>query len=68
VQRVGERFLAEIISTVASWLDPEEVLDSVVRLLSAASAVHACFVARLGGPVPGVPLAGTDWIPGRHSV
>ena len=39
-----ERFLAELISTVASSLDLEEVLDSVVRLLSDASAVHACFV------------------------
>ena len=39
-----ERFLAEIISTVASSLDLEEVLASVVRLLSDASAVHACFV------------------------
>jgi GAF domain-containing protein len=29
---------------VASSLDLEEVLDSVVRLLSDASAVHACFV------------------------
>ena len=53
---------------MASSLDLEEVLASVVRLLSAASAVHACFVDRLGGPVPGVPLAGTDWILGRHSV
>jgi GAF domain-containing protein len=41
---VGARFLSEIISTVASSLDLEEVLDSVVRLLSDASAVHACFV------------------------
>ena len=41
---VGERFLSEIISTVASSLDLGEVLDSVVRLLSEASAVHACFV------------------------
>ena len=29
---------------VASTLDLEEVLDGVVRLLSDASAVHACFV------------------------
>ncbi|TMK33944.1 MAG: GAF domain-containing protein, partial [Actinobacteria bacterium] len=41
---VGERFLSAIISTVASSLNLEEVLDSVVRLLSDASAVHACFV------------------------
>src|SRR5687768_4898534 len=38
------RLLYEIISTVGSSLDLEEVLDSVVRLLSDASAVHACFV------------------------
>src|SRR6266550_1108005 len=44
VQGGGERFLAEIISTVGSSLDLEEVLDAVVRLLSDASAVHACFV------------------------
>ena len=41
---VEERFLHEIISTVGSSLDLEEVLDGVVRLLSDASAVHACFV------------------------
>src|SRR5260370_38687829 len=33
-----------MISTVARSLDLEEVLASVVRLLSDASAVHACFV------------------------
>jgi GAF domain-containing protein/sugar diacid utilization regulator len=38
------RVLSEIISTVASSLDLEEVLSAVVRLLSEASAVHACFV------------------------
>lgn len=36
--------LAEIISTVASSLELDEVLRAVVRLLSEASAVHACFV------------------------
>src|SRR3954447_23689590 len=41
---VEERFLYEIISTVGSSLDLTEVLDGVVRLLSDASAVHACFV------------------------
>ncbi|HWX08920.1 MAG TPA: GAF domain-containing protein, partial [Gaiellaceae bacterium] len=41
---VEERFLYEIISTVGSSLNLEEVLDGVVRLLSDASAVHACFV------------------------
>src|SRR4051812_2986907 len=38
------RVLYRIISTVASSLDLEEVLDAVVRLLSDASGVHACFV------------------------
>ena len=37
-------FLREIISTVASSLELDEVLRAVVRLLSDASAVHACFV------------------------
>jgi len=43
-QGVEERFLYEIISTVGSSLELEEVLDGVVKLLSDASAVHACFV------------------------
>ena len=38
------RILYEIISTVGSSLDLEQVLDAVVRLLSDASAVHATFV------------------------
>ncbi len=38
------RVLYEIISTVASSLELDEVLDAVVRLLSEASAVQACFV------------------------
>ena len=36
--------LARIISTVGSSLELDEVLRAVVRLLSDASAVHACFV------------------------
>jgi GAF domain-containing protein len=36
--------LYEVISTVASSLELDEVLRAVVRLLSEASAVHACFV------------------------
>jgi GAF domain-containing protein len=36
--------LARIISTVGSSLELDEVLRAVVRLLSEASAVHACFV------------------------
>ena len=39
-----DRILYEIISTVASSLDLREVLAAVVRLLSDAAAVHACFV------------------------
>ena len=42
--RVEERFLYEIISTVGSSLNLEEVLDGVLRLMSDASSVHACFV------------------------
>jgi GAF domain-containing protein len=38
------RVLHEIVSTVASSLELDEVLRAVVRLLSDASAVHACFV------------------------
>jgi sugar diacid utilization regulator len=41
----GERrTLHQIISTVGSSLDLDEVLEAVVALLSEASAVHACFV------------------------
>jgi GAF domain-containing protein len=43
------RVLYRIISTVASSLDLEEVLGAVVRLLSDASGVHACFVYLLDG-------------------
>ena len=42
--RATEGVLAEIISTVNSSLDLDEVLGAVVRLLSEGSAVHACFV------------------------
>src|SRR5256712_2416789 len=38
------RILHEIISTAGSSLELDEVLRAVVRLLSDASAVHACFV------------------------
>jgi GAF domain-containing protein len=38
------RFLYSIISTVGSSLDLDEVLDAVVRLLTDATSVHACFV------------------------
>jgi sugar diacid utilization regulator/putative methionine-R-sulfoxide reductase with GAF domain len=41
---IDGRFLHEIISTVSSSLELDQVLSAVVRLLSDASAVHACFV------------------------
>jgi GAF domain-containing protein/sugar diacid utilization regulator len=41
---IDRRFLYEIISTVSSSLELDQVLAAVVRLLSDASAVHACFV------------------------
>src|SRR5262249_62239703 len=44
VKARSESFLARIVSTVASSLELDEVLRSVVQLLSEASAVHACFV------------------------
>ena len=44
VADASRQFLSEIISTIGSALDLEQVLESVVRLLSEASAVHACFV------------------------
>src|SRR5262249_49689522 len=43
------RILSEIISTVGSSLELDEVLAGVVRLLSEASAVHACFVYLVEG-------------------
>jgi GAF domain-containing protein len=43
--QIGEsRILYTIISTVGSSLDLEEVLGAVVRLLTDACSVHACFV------------------------
>jgi GAF domain-containing protein len=42
--QAGERILYEIVSTVGSSLDLGEVLGAIVRLLTDASAVHACFV------------------------
>jgi GAF domain-containing protein len=41
--------LLEIIRTVGSSLELDEVLEAVVRLLSDAAAVHACFVYLLDG-------------------
>jgi GAF domain-containing protein len=43
-QSSESRFLYAIISTVSSSLDLDEVLGAVVRLLTDATSVHACFV------------------------
>lgn len=42
--QTGEKTLQQIVSTVASSLELKEVLRAVVRLLSDASGVRACFV------------------------
>ncbi|CAN5278029.1 hypothetical protein BH09ACT13_BH09ACT13_06030 [soil metagenome] len=41
--QTGEKTLHQIVSTVASSLELTEVLKAVVRLMSEASGVHACF-------------------------
>jgi sugar diacid utilization regulator len=41
---IDRRFLRELISTVSSSRDLEHVLAAIARLLSDASAVHACFI------------------------
>src|SRR5262245_62291439 len=41
--QTGEKILHEIVSTVSSSLELNEVLSAVVRLMSEASGVHACF-------------------------
>jgi GAF domain-containing protein len=41
--QTGEKTLQQIVSTVASSLELTEVLHAVVRLMSDASGVHACF-------------------------
>ena len=41
--QTGEKTLHQIVSTVASSLELTEVLRSVVKLMSDASGVHACF-------------------------
>ncbi|MGI8479354.1 MAG: hypothetical protein ACR2M2_05785, partial [Gaiellaceae bacterium] len=43
VLQTGEKTLQQIVSTVASSLELTEVLKAVVRLMSEASGVHACF-------------------------
>jgi GAF domain-containing protein len=47
--QTSERFLQEIVSTVASSLELADVLPAVVRLMTDASGVHACFVYLLEG-------------------
>jgi GAF domain-containing protein len=42
--QTSEKFLQEIVLTVASSLELAEVLPAVVRLMSDASGVHACFL------------------------
>ena len=42
--QTSEKFLQQIVSTVASSLELAEVLPAIVRLISEASGVHACFV------------------------
>lgn len=41
--QTGEKTLQQIVSTVASSLELTEVLEAVVRLMSEASGVQACF-------------------------
>ena len=41
--QTAEKTLQQIVSTVASSLELTEVLRAVVRLMSDASGVHACF-------------------------
>jgi GAF domain-containing protein len=47
--QTSEKFLQEIVSTVASSLELAEVLPAVVRLMSDASGVHGCFVYLVEG-------------------
>jgi GAF domain-containing protein len=42
--QTSEKFLQEIVSTVASSLELADVLPAIVRLMTDASGVHACFV------------------------
>ena len=47
--QTGEKTLQQIVSTVASSLELTEVLRAVVRLMSDASGVHACFAYLVEG-------------------
>ena len=69
--QTGEKFLHEIVSTVSSSLELTEVLRAVVRLMSEASGVHACFAYLLEEDVS--PRAASPprrrtrvWREGRH--
>ena len=42
--QTSEKFLQQIVSTVASSIELADVLPAVVRLMSDASGVHGCFV------------------------
>jgi GAF domain-containing protein len=42
--QTSEKFLQEIVSTVASSIELADVLPAVVRLVSDGSGVHGCFV------------------------
>ena len=42
--QTSDKFLHEIVSTVASSIELADVLPAVVRLMSDASGVHGCFV------------------------
>src|ERR1044072_8758262 len=64
--QTSDKFLHEIVSTVASSIELAEVLPAVVRLMSDASGVHGCFVYLLederlvlrGGAPPYEPPGG----------
>jgi GAF domain-containing protein len=62
----GERVLHQIVSTVHSSLEPSEVLRAVVRLMSEASGVHACFVYLLEDDGERLVLRAASPPYGRH--
>ena len=50
--QTSDKFLQEIVSTVASSIELADVLPAVVRLMSDASGVHGCFVYLLEDEQP----------------
>jgi len=56
--QTSDKFLHEIVSTVASSIELAEVLPAVVRLMSDASGVHGSFVYLLTGALHGDTLRG----------